>query len=294
MARPTEEYLGQYRLTNLLRTGKTCQVWEAINDVKGQQRFAVKLLVEEYRTNKDELGYFKREYEVGKMLDNPRCIRIYDFGADQKNVYLAMELFQSPNVKQLIQQGHEDLFPLLQKFIMQAAEGLAHLHSKGWIHRDIKPDNFLMSPKGEVKLIDFALAHRRRTGLARFLPDFSKKAAIQGTRSYMSPEQIRNESLDERADVYSFGCMLHELAGGKLPFTGTSTNDLLMKHLKAAPPPLQSANRNVTDAFAALVKRMLAKKPSDRPASMVDFMRDFQGMQIFKETPGKGRAGGIA
>jgi serine/threonine protein kinase len=101
----------------------------------------------------------------------------------------------------------------------------------------------------------------------------------------MSPEQIRGLPLDERADVYSFGCMLHELLSGKLPFTGTSTNDLLMKHLKAAPPPLQAGNRNVTDAFAGLVKKMLAKQAKSRPRNMAEFLNHYKSIPLFKEPP---------
>lgn len=283
-ASSSQEYLGQYRLLNLLHAGKTCKVWEAISDLKGGQKFAVKLLLKEFRKDKTEIGYLKREHEVGKLLDHPRCIHVYDLGTSSENVYLALEYWPAPNIKQNMQQmGLEKFHAILSKVVTQAAEGLSHFHSKGWVHRDIKPENFLMNAAGDVKLIDFALAQKMRKGLSKLIPDFSKSSAIQGTQSYMSPEQIRNDSLDERADVYSFGCMLFELASGKLPFTGMSTNELLNKHLKSAPPPLQSANKNVTDQFANLVKRMLAKKPEDRPANMSEFLKEFYTMKIFKD-----------
>ena len=121
-----------------------------------------------------------------------------------------MELFAAPNLKQWINQGSRGAraaWPASSS--AKAAEGLAYFHSQGWIHRDIKPDNFLMNPKGDVKLIDFALAVRRKGGLARL---FAGKTKVQGTRSYMSPEQIRGQPLDERADIYSFGCMVYEAA----------------------------------------------------------------------------------
>jgi eukaryotic-like serine/threonine-protein kinase len=279
VARTTQEYLGPYRLLNLLRTGKTCQVWEAMNDLKGG-RFALKVLLAEYRHNRDEVALLQHEHHVGCKLKHPRVITIYEYGIDHDNVYLGMELYQAPNIKQVINQGVEVLAPILGKVIEQAAEGLAYFHSQGWVHRDIKPDNYLMNPAGEVKLIDFALAQPLRGGfLSRLMPR-SKK--IQGTRSYMSPEQIRSQRLDERADIYSFGCMAHELVGGKPPFTGPSTNDLLNKHLSAGPPPLQASNRNVTDAFAQLVRRMLSKNPKDRPATMDVVLRELRGMSVLK------------
>ena len=118
-----------------------------------------------------------------------------------------MELFPAPNLKQHHQPGARSTgAACANESFDSAAEGLAYFHSQGWIHRDIKPDNFLMNAEGEVKLIDFALAVQKKTGLARL---FAGKSKIQGTRSYMSPEQIRGQPLDVRADIYSFG--LHGL-----------------------------------------------------------------------------------
>ena len=111
---------------------------------------------------------------------------------------------------------------------------------------------------------------------------FSGKTKIQGTRSYMSPEQIRGQALDQRADIYSFGCLIYELLGGKPPYTGATTNELLTKHLRSAIPPIQGSNRNVSDAFAQLVKSMLAKEPGERPDSMGDFLREMRSSPIFK------------
>jgi serine/threonine protein kinase len=260
-----------------------------MNDLKGE-RLAIKLLSGDAARDREEVNFLKHECHVGRGLDHPNVIKIYDFGSERDAAYLVMELFQGQNLKQLINQGVEALAPIAGDIIRKAAAGLAYFHAQGWIHRDIKPDNFLTSPQGDVKLIDFALATRRKGGLARL---FAGKAKIQGTRSYMSPEQIRGQSLDARADIYSFGCTVHELLSGKPPYTGTSTNDLLTKHLRAPIPPLQASNRNVGDDFAQVVRRTLAKKPEDRPASMEDFLNETRGMKIFKVPPAavRGQAG---
>ncbi|MBI3840243.1 MAG: serine/threonine protein kinase [Planctomycetia bacterium] len=277
----SQDYVGPFRLLNKIREGKTCEVWEVMNDLT-RARVAIKLLAGEAAKNRVEVAFLKHEHRVGQKLDHPQVVKIHEFGTDHDNVYLAMELFAAPNLKQWINQGIEALAPLASECIRKAAEGLSYFHSQGWIHRDIKPDNFLMKPNGDVKLIDFALAVRPKRGLARLL---ASKSKIQGTRSYMSPEQIRGQLLDERADIYSFGCMIYELIGGKPPYTGTSTNDLLTKHLRAAIPPLQGANRNVSDDFAQLVRRTLAKTPAERPDSMTEFLHEFRAMRVFKVPP---------
>jgi len=106
---------------------------------------------------------------------------------------------------------------------------------------------------------------------------------IQGTRSYMSPEQIRGQSLDARSDLYSFGCMVFELVSGKLPFTGSTTPELLNKHLNTPAPSVQAMNREVSDPMAQLIKRMLAKKPADRPRDCGEFLKEFLHMPVFKD-----------
>jgi serine/threonine protein kinase len=268
-------------LLNLLRSGKTCQVWEVIDDVAGE-RLAIKLLLSDFRHNREEVGFMRHEFEVGKKLHHPRVVTIRDFGVSRDNVYLAMELFPAPNIKQIIQQQFDTIAPLAHRCIAQAAEGLAYFHEQGWVHRDIKPDNFLMKPTGEVKLIDFALAQRRRGGLMRL---FSRSGGkIQGTRSYMAPEQIRGQSLDERADIYSLGCTVFEMLGGKPPFTGGTTAELLNKHLKAAPPSIQSVNRNASDAMTQLLKRMMAKAPEARPKDCNAFLQEFRSLEVFKDS----------
>ncbi|MFM7844430.1 MAG: serine/threonine-protein kinase [Planctomycetota bacterium] len=271
------EYLGSYRRLKMIRPGASCQIWEAIRD-SDSKRVAVKLLQPEFKENKEEIEFLRHELEVAKDFRHPNVIEVYDFAIDKSIAFLVLELSTARNLKMILRQSPEILPPLTPKIIEQAAEGLRYLHEKGWVHRDVKPDNFLVTDEGDVKLIDFAIAQKPLTGLAKLF----KRGKIQGTRSYMSPEQIRNEAVDYRADIYSFGCMLFELVTGKLPYTGLNADDLLSKHLKAPVPSALVTNNQVTTEFNGLLMRMLAKNRDERPASMGDFLKQFRAVRVFK------------
>jgi serine/threonine protein kinase len=281
VSRGSQETIGPYRLVNLIMTGQTSQVWEVVHEAT-RERLALKLLLSDFRKQREHLGYLKHEFEVGRTLQHPRVIKLHEMGSDRGITYLVMEYFPFPNMKVWIRRGYDQIAVHVPKIIEQAAEGLAYFNAQGWIHRDVKPENFLVSPEGEVRLIDFALAEKRRAGLARL---FGGRSKIQGTRSYISPEQIRGQPLDQRADVYSFGCTIYELLVGKPPFAGGDSDDLLRKHLRTPAPSIAAYNRNVTPEFAELVKRLLAKAPQDRPEDLTKFLREFKKIRVFRVTP---------
>jgi eukaryotic-like serine/threonine-protein kinase len=224
----------------------------------------------------------KNEYECGKTLKHPNIIRIHDFSLEGAAAYVVMEHFEYPNLKLWLRAGPQPIAHLGLKIIEQGAEALFYFHSEGWVHRDVKPDNFLVSDEGVVKLIDFAISYKQKKGLSAV---FSFGNKVQGTRSYMSPEQIRNKTLDARSDIYSYGCTLFELLTGKAPFTGTTADELLNKHLTAPIPSVQVGNDNVTPEFANLLRKMMAKKKEDRPPTMWEFLKEFRNMRVFKVLP---------
>lgn len=151
------------------------------------------------------------------------------------------------------------------------------------MHCDVKPDNFLLNEDSDIRLIDFSIAQRiSKNPLARL---FGGKPLIQGTRSYMSPEQIRGRPLDARSDVYSFGCVLYELVTNKLPYTGVNPDELLNKHLRAGIPSVLVHNNQATNELNELIRRMMAKEPADRPASFSDMLKEFRALRPFKAAP---------
>jgi eukaryotic-like serine/threonine-protein kinase len=277
----SRDYLGPYRLVRLIRAGQTSEVWEVVRETD-QLRFAIKVLRESKSEEKSEIALLKHEFNIAKDLISPRIIKIHEYRVDSNRPLLVMELFSELNMKQALRRGPESLAYMLNKIIEQAAEGLYYMHTKGWIHRDIKPDNFLVSRDGVVKLIDFTISEKKRTGISKL---FGGDKLSSGTMSYMSPEQIRNKACDERSDIYSFGCVMYELVTGKPPFTGDTPNDLLQKHISASIPSPVVHNDNVTKEYADLIRSMLSKKNSDRPDSMWEVLKTFRGMEIFKKKP---------
>jgi len=276
------EFVGPYRLFHLIRAGALFEIW-AVRPVAAHHAYAMKWLPPGERYDRRGAAELKHEYEVGKTLHHPSIIKTIDFGASSKDgAYIVMELFKTPNLKQQIHEGVRNLHWRLDKILDEAAAALDHLHEKGWVHRDVKPDNFLVDEHNHVRLIDFNLTRKVKKGLGKL---FGGKAAVQGTYSYMAPEQIRGLACDARADVYSFGCMVYELISGKLPFTATSPTELLNKHLRLKPAPLTMLERNVEPAFAELVHRMLAKEPKDRPASFGEFRRELKSRRCFRVKP---------
>lgn len=279
MSRP-RDFLGPYRLVRLIRVGITTEVWEAAK-TDDSTRYVLKVIKRDKKT-KEHVTSLKNEFECGKSLKHKNIIRIYDFNTTSETTYLVMEHFEHENLKIQLRSGPQQVAHLSLKIIEQSAEALFYFNSEGWIHRDIKPDNFLVSNEGVVKLIDFAISTRQKSGWSSMF-SFGKKA-VQGTRSYMSPEQIRNKNLDARADVYSYGCSLFELLTGKPPYTGTNADELLNKHLTAPIPNVQVYNDNVTPEFANVVRKMMAKRREERPA-MYDFLQEFRRMKVFKILP---------
>lgn len=268
----------------LVHEGRGCRLWKAV-DVTCQRTVALKTPRDDLdpRRRRSQRAYLRREWEVAGGQSSDRLIQAYELGRDRGEYYLAMEWCPWPNMKACIRQGTSALVRRIPAIVLEATEAVVLLHARGWIHRDIKPENFLVSDQGQVKLIDFSLAQRKPGFLARLLRLPGRR---KGTRSYISPEQIKCGPLNERSDLYSLACTLYELISGSPPFVATDPNELLTKHLRSAPPSLDTIQPAVTPEFAQLIRWALAKDPADRPQSSWEFCQRLRRMSVFRTGQG--------
>jgi serine/threonine protein kinase len=274
-----QHFLGPFQLVRMIRSGQTCQVWEALRSGT-EERVALKVLLQEHLKKKEQVEALRHEAEVGKTLEHPRVIKIHGFYQQHSLPFIAMELFTANNLKQEVREHLDRLLLEIDSVLVACCEGVAHLHKKGWLHCDMKPDNFLINNSREVKLIDFSIAQKLQKSIFGGWGGGSR--AVSGTRSYMAPEQIRNSSLSIATDVYGLGCTFFEMVSGKLPYTAGTPNELLSKHLSATIPSVLPANNLVSDAFADILMKMMAKKPADRYSSVETVLGEIKKIRVLK------------
>jgi serine/threonine protein kinase len=279
----TEDTIGEYRFVRILLQGQNSTVMEVVHNQSGK-RFALKELLPSKSKIPEERRAFEFEAKLGADLRHPNLIRVHEYVKSKKQPYFVMDYFPSTHMRLMLgkREFYEQIKPRLRRIIIQAASGLAYLHDKGWVHRDVKPENIIVNKTGEVRVIDYALARKAMTGLGRI---FGGKPPCQGTHSYMSPDQILRYPTSVSADIYSFGITCYEFACGRQPFRADSPQELLRKHIREQPSPPTVFNRDITPEYADLVMKMIRKKPKDRPKNLHEFLSLFSRVRIYKSDP---------
>jgi eukaryotic-like serine/threonine-protein kinase len=280
--------IGEYELRSLLQTGQTSQVYEVVEPRSGRH-FAMKLLLPEFADNKHHRKILFHEAEIGVKLRHENVINIIKVSKSETTPNFVMEFFPSGSLRNRLlskdPKEKEFLKVNARKIFKQVATGLAYMNSSGVVHCDIKADNILSNALGQTKIIDFAISKPVMKGFLTKL--FYRPGKPQGTPSFMSPEQILGKILDGRSDIYSYGATLYELTTGRPPFRGTSMNELLQKHLSEKPVAPSNYNTDLTDEFSALVLKMLAKKPEQRPSHFHEILMELKKIKIFKSITDK-------
>jgi hypothetical protein len=258
----------KFRIVRELGRGGMGKVYEAVQTFM-DRRVAIKVMNPALLDNPDALARFHTEVRAAARLDHPNIVRAHDAEPAGSLHLLVMELVEGLTLAQLVERKGPLPIASACLCVQQAARGLQHAFEQGMVHRDIKPQNLMLTPQLRVKVLDFGLA-RMRSERARG-PGLTQLDAFMGTPEYVAPEQATDaRSADTRADIYSLGCTLYFLLTGRPPFVRRSLAELAMAHLYEEPAPLREVRPDVPAALSAVVGRMLAKDPAQRYQTPVE------------------------
>ena len=269
---------GRYSLIAPVGGGGMATVYKARDNILGRI-VAVKILREQYAEDAPFVARFRREAQSAANLTHPNIVSVYDVGQDADTHYIVMEFVAGQSLKELLNKGHTAPLPLERavNIAAQILAGLEYAHRSGLIHRDIKPQNILLTGDGTIKVTDF--------GIAKSVSDLSLTDAgiALGTAHYFSPEQAKGERVTPQSDIYALGVTLFEMITGRLPFESENAVGLAYKHIGEAPPSPRALNPNVPLRLEAIVLKALAKDPTQRYSSAAEMERSLRSLQLSGE-----------
>ncbi|MCC6223850.1 MAG: Stk1 family PASTA domain-containing Ser/Thr kinase [Thermoleophilia bacterium] len=270
----------RYRILERLGSGGMANVYLA-EDIELGRRVAIKILNDRYAHDEQFVERFRREAKAAAALSHPNIVSIYDRGEAEGTYYIAMELIEGRNLKELIRASGRLRPAQAIAHTRQILAALRFAHRNGIVHRDIKPHNILIGHEERLKVADFGIA---RAGASQM----TEAGSIMGTAQYLSPEQARGAHVTPAADIYSVGIVLYEMLTGGVPFTGDTPVEIAMKHLNAQPQPPSAAVPGIPADLDRIVLRALAKDPAERYATAEEMDSDLArveaGLPVARET----------
>jgi serine/threonine-protein kinase len=254
---------GRYRVTTKIATGGTSTVYRGL-DVRLDRPVALKVMDSRYADDEQFLTRFRLEARTVARLKDPGLVAVYDQGADARHPFLVMELIEGGTLRELLIERGPMPPHAVAAVLRPVLGGLAAAHRAGLVHRDVKPENVLISDDGDVKIADFGLVR------AVAAAGITSASVILGTAAYLSPEQVRDGDATPRSDVYAVGIMAFELLTGQTPFSGDSALSVAYQRLDNDVPPPSAVIDGVPGQFDKLVARATAREPADRYADALD------------------------
>jgi eukaryotic-like serine/threonine-protein kinase len=263
----------RYELGELLGRGGMADVRRGY-DTRLNRTVAIKTLRADLATDPTLHHRFRREAQNAARLNDPSIVAVYDTGEERWGTelipYIVMEFVPGRTLRDVLRDGRSILPERALEICSDVLRALSYSHAAGIVHRDIKPGNVMLTPQGDVKVMDF--------GIARAIADthatMTATAAVMGTAQYLSPEQARGEKVDARSDLYSTGCLLYELLTGRPPFVGDSPVSVAYQHVREIPDPPSARKHDLPPSIDTVVLRALAKDPADRYQTADDFRGD--------------------
>lgn len=260
---------GRYDILELIGSGGMSNVYRGYDNID-QRTVAVKILRDEYVDNVEFLRRFKNESKAIALLNHPNIVRVYDVSFNNSIHSIVMEHIDGMTLKDYIRQRGPLLYRDAVHFSLQILRALQHAHDKGIVHRDIKPQNIMLTSDGEIKVTDFGIARFARSEV-RTVTD----RAI-GSVHYISPEQAKGENTDEKSDIYSVGVMLFEMLTGQLPFEADSAVSVAIKQIQVQAVSPRSINPNIPEGLGEITLRAMQKEPRSRYLSAAEMIADLE------------------
>jgi serine/threonine protein kinase/tetratricopeptide (TPR) repeat protein len=263
--------ISHYYILEKLGEGGMGIVYKA-KDTRLERLVALKFLPPDLSDAPEAKQRFITEARAASALNHPNVATVYDIGEAELRSFIAMELVEGETLKSRLKAGRLS-FEQVKAMGLQIAEGLQAAHSKGIVHRDIKPDNLLLTRDGHIKIMDFGVAKLGKGGMTR-------TGTTVGTLAYMSPEQLVADDVDSRSDLWSFGVVLYEMVTGELPFRRGSEAAIIYEILNKDPIPLEVHRPDVPPTLRAVISQLLQKDPAQRPASAGDVIARLRGTGV--------------
>ncbi|TDD59016.1 Stk1 family PASTA domain-containing Ser/Thr kinase [Kribbella antibiotica] len=267
---------GRYEEHEPLGRGGMAEVRRGIDNRLGRA-VAIKRLRVDLASDSTFQARFRREAQSAASLNHPTIVSVYDTGEEPDPngsgitiPYIVMELVTGKTLRDLIREGRKIMPERALEITSGVLEALDYSHRAGIVHRDIKPGNVMLTPQGQVKVMDFGIAR----AVADTTSDMTQTAAVIGTAQYLSPEQARGETVDARSDLYSTGCLLYELLVGRPPFVGESPVSVAYQHVREQPLPPSSFDPDIPPEVDAVVLKALVKNRDERYQSAVEMRQD--------------------
>ena len=260
----------RYEITERVGLGGMAEVYRAQDNVLGRT-VAVKTMLPQYAADPTFTKRFRQEAASAAKLQSPYIVSIYDWGLDDETYYIVMEFLRGTDLKTAIQERGAINQRKAAEIGSQVAQALSVAHAGGVIHRDIKPQNIMIQPDGNIKVMDFGIARAGDAGL-------SQTATVLGTAHYVSPEQAQGKELTGASDIYSLGVVLYEATTGKLPFDGQDAVSVAVKQVNEVPAAPSTINPNIDPSLEAIIMKALEKDPERRfkdAAEMRHVLNDF-------------------
>ena len=257
---------GRYLIESLIGVGGMANVYKG-RDVRTGNQIAVKVLKEEFLDNEELVRRFKNESKAISILNHPNIVKVYDVSVTDQLQYIVMEYIDGITLKEYLKQRNGALtWKEVVHFATQVLSALDHAHSKGIVHRDVKPQNIMLQADGSIKMMDF--------GIARFSRAQSQTVSDKaiGSVHYISPEQAKGDHTDARTDIYSVGVMMYEMLSGKLPFDGTGAVSIAIMQISEKPKPLAEVAPNIPVGLRQITEKAMEKDPADRYQSAQEML----------------------